>query len=85
MSLSTFKRNFINEYATSPGKWLQNQRLQKAKETWEKGNLKPPEIYLDLGYNNLSNFSFAFKNKFGVNASEIFKQFSSNLKLDLLS
>lgn len=71
MSLSTFKRHFIKEYKTSPGKWLQDKRLQKAKETLEHDNLKPSDIYLDFGYNNLSNFSIAFKNKFGINPSEI--------------
>ncbi|WP_034058141.1 helix-turn-helix domain-containing protein [Lacinutrix jangbogonensis] len=70
MSLSTFKRHFIKEYKVSPGKWLQDKRLQKAKETLEKGNLKPSDIYLDFGYNNLSNFSIAFKNKFGFSPSE---------------
>ncbi|ARN79313.1 AraC family transcriptional regulator [Nonlabens spongiae] len=71
MSLSTFKRHFIKEYKTSPGKWLKDKRLQKVKETLELGNLKPSDIYLDFGYNNLSNFSIAFKNKFGINPSEI--------------
>lgn len=64
MSLSTFKRNFIKEYKTSPGKWLQNKRLQRAKELIKEGR-KPSDIYLDFGYNNLSNFSAAFKHKFG--------------------
>ena len=36
----------------------------------EQDNLKPSDIYLDFGYNNLSNFSIAFKNKFGFNPSE---------------
>ena len=71
MSLSTFKRHFIKEYKVSPGKWLQDKRLKKAKETLEEGDLKPSDIYLDFGYNNLSNFSVAFKNKFGFNPSEI--------------
>jgi len=71
MSLSTFKRHFISEYKVSPGKWLQDQRLQKAKETLEQGELKPSDIYLDFGYNNLSNFSIAFKNKFGFSPSEV--------------
>ena len=70
MSLSTFKRHFINEYKVSPGKWLQNKRLQKAKETLEEGTLTPTDIYLDFGYNNLSNFSIAFKNKFGISPKE---------------
>jgi AraC-like DNA-binding protein len=72
MSLSTFKRHFISEYKESPGKWLQDKRLQKAKETLEKGNLKPSDIYLDFGYNNLSNFSTAFKNKFGYSPKRLF-------------
>lgn len=71
MSLSTFKRHFIKEYKVSPGKWIQNKRLQKAREALERDNLKASDIYLDFGYNNLSNFSIAFKNKFGFNPSEI--------------
>lgn len=72
MSLSTFKRHFISEYNVSPGKWLQDKRLQKAKETLEQGTLKASDIYLDFGYKNLSNFSLAFKNKFGYSPSEIY-------------
>ena len=71
MSLSTFKRHFIEEYKVSPGKWLKDKRLQKAKDLLEQGDLKPSDIYLDFGYNNLSNFSVAFKNKFGFNPSKI--------------
>ena len=71
MSLSTFKRYFIKTYHRSPGKWLQDQRLQKAKETLEEGILKPSDIYLEFGYNNLSNFSIAFKNKFEISPSEV--------------
>ena len=71
MSLSTFKRHFIEEYKVSPGKWLQDKRLQKAKETLEQGSLRPSDIYLDFGYNNLSNFSIAFKNKFGISPRDI--------------
>jgi AraC-like DNA-binding protein len=71
MSLSTFKRHFITEYKVSPGKWLQDKRLQKSKEVLEQGDLKPSDIYLNFGYNNLSNFSIAFKNKFGISPKEV--------------
>ena len=71
MSLSTFKRYFISEYKITPGKWLLDKRLQRAKELLENGNLKPSEVYLNFGYNNLSNFSIAFKTKFGINPSEV--------------
>jgi AraC-like DNA-binding protein len=74
MSLSTFKRYFINEYKVSPGKWLKNKRLQESKKILEEGNLKPSDIYLDFGYNNLSNFSTAFKNKFGFSPKETIKE-----------
>lgn len=70
MSLSTFKRRFIKEYKTSPGRWLHDQRLQKAKDLLKQGQQKPSDIYFDLGYNNLSNFSTAFKNKFGYSPNE---------------
>ena len=71
MSLSTFKRHFTNEYNEPPGKWLQDKRLQKAKELLQGGTLKASDIYLDIGYNNLSNFSAAFKNKFGISPTDI--------------
>ncbi|PCH70580.1 MAG: AraC family transcriptional regulator [Bacteroidales bacterium] len=71
MSLSTFKRNFITEYQVSPGKWLQDKRLQRAKEMLENEDLKASDIYFDFGYSNLSNFSIAFKNKFGISPTDI--------------
>jgi len=73
MSLSTFKRSFIAEYKASPGKWLQDKRLQRAKDVLENENLTASDIYLDFGYSNLSNFSIAFKNKFGISPSDISK------------
>lgn len=70
MSLSTFKRAFVREYNAPPGKWLQNKRLQKAKEMLEEGSARPSDIYFQFGYNNLSNFSAAFKKKFGYPPKE---------------
>lgn len=74
MSLSTFKRHFTSEYKTSPGKWLQERRLETAKKLLEKGELKSSDIYLDFGYNNLSNFSIAFKNKYGFSPKNLKNQ-----------
>ncbi|AFU68615.1 transcriptional regulator, AraC family protein [Psychroflexus torquis ATCC 700755] len=71
MSLSTFKRHFTSEYKEPPGKWLQDKRLHKAKELLEGGDLKASDIYLDIGYNNLSNFSVAFKKKFGISPTDL--------------
>jgi AraC-like DNA-binding protein len=71
MSLSTFKRHFTSEYKEPPGKWLQDKRLQKAKKLLQRGDLTASDIYLDIGYNNLSNFSVAFKKKFGISPTDI--------------
>ena len=70
MSLSKFKRHFISKYKLSPGKWFQEKRLLTAKELLLNGS-KPSSVYTDLGYTNLSNFSQAFKNKFGISPSEV--------------
>jgi AraC-like DNA-binding protein len=70
MSLSTFKRHFANEYQENPGKWFQQKRLNQAKKLLDKGEKKPSEIFAAFGYNNLSNFSTAFKNEFGYSPKE---------------
>ena len=71
MSLSTFKRHFKEEFQASPGKWLLDKRLEKAKILMEQRDVKASDVYLEIGYNNLSNFSTAFKNKFGISPKEL--------------
>lgn len=66
MSLSTFKRHFKSEYQVNPGKWFQQKRLIHARSRILEENKKPSEIFKDYGYENLSNFSNAFKSEFGV-------------------
>lgn len=65
MSASTFKRKFISIYQESPGKWFQQKRLNKARELLLNNKATPSEIYMEFGYDSLSNFSTAFKNEFG--------------------
>ena len=71
MSLSTFKRNFVKEYGCPPGKWLQNMRLNLAKDLMQKQGRKASEFYFELGYSTLSNFSTAFKKKFGYSPKDV--------------
>jgi AraC-like DNA-binding protein len=70
-SLSTFKRQFKQLYKESPGKWLRNKRLDHAKFLLHSGQEPLAEVYWKLGYTSLSNFSSAFKTKFGVSPSKI--------------
>lgn len=68
-SLSTFKRDFMKIFNTTPEKWLQKRKLEMAYFLISQKNRKPSEVYLEVGFENLSHFSRAFKKEFGVNAS----------------
>lgn len=64
-SLTTFKRDFKKAFNTTPQKWLTQKRLELAHyELAEKGR-KPVEICYEIGFENLSHFSYAFKKHFG--------------------
>ena len=73
MSLSTFKRKFTQLYQEFPGKWFQLKRLNKAKKILLNNEATPSEIYMDYGYDSLSNFSTAFKNQFGYSPKNMMK------------
>jgi len=64
-SLATFKRDFEKIFHLSPSRWLLQKRLQEAYYQIKEKGKKPTDIYLDLGFEDLSHFSFAFKNAFG--------------------
>jgi AraC-like DNA-binding protein len=66
MTLSTFKRHFANLYGTSPRKWFQEKRMQKAAEMLKNSKLDLSEIHLELGYENLSGFIQSFKQIYGT-------------------
>jgi AraC-like DNA-binding protein len=70
-SLSGFKRDFQESFNTSPKKWLKEKRLQEAYYLIKHKNKKPTDIYLDLGFENLSHFYYSFKEKYGLTTSEI--------------
>jgi AraC-like DNA-binding protein len=70
-SLSTFKRDFIKIFETTPEKWLQQKRLEQAHFLISKQKQRPSEVYLEVGFENLSHFSFSFKKLFGITPSEL--------------
>jgi AraC-like DNA-binding protein len=70
-SLSAFKRDFKEIFNETPNRWLIRKRLQEAHFLIDKKNKKPSEIYLDLGFEDLSHFSYAFKKQFGLTPTEL--------------
>jgi AraC-like DNA-binding protein len=65
-SLASFKRDFDKVFQTSPGQWLQQKRLSEAYYLIREKGRKPSEVYLDVGFENLSHFSYTFKKSFGI-------------------
>ncbi len=76
-SLSAFKRDFKYIFNDSPSHWLVQRRLQEAYFLLEEKNKRPSEIYVELGFEDLSHFSFAFKKQFGQTPGELTRQKSS--------
>jgi len=70
-SLSSFKRDFAEIFKLSPGNWLKDKRLSEAYYLIKKKSQKPRDIYLDLGFENLSHFYTSFKQKYGHTPAEI--------------
>lgn len=70
-SLATFKRDFAKIFELSPNKWLQKKRLEEARYLIKEKGRKPSEVYLEVGFEDLSHFSFAFKKNFGIAPSYI--------------
>jgi AraC family transcriptional regulator, exoenzyme S synthesis regulatory protein ExsA len=64
-SLSSFKRDFRKHYGRSPGKWLLERRLVHSVSLLQTTRLSITEIMLECGFEDLSHFSKAFKEKFG--------------------
>lgn len=70
-SLSTFNRDFKKSFNTTPQKWLTNRRLELAYYHLMEKKKKPTEIYLEVGFEDLSHFSFSFKKKYGISPNQI--------------
>lgn len=70
-SLSTFNRDFKKLFHTTPQKWLTEKRLELAYYQLTEKKKKPTEIYLEVGFEDLSHFSFIFKKKYGISPNQL--------------
>ena len=69
-SLAAFKRDFKKLSDLSPQKWLMVKRLNVAQDKLLYENKKVSEVYLEVGFKNLSHFSTAYKRQFGHSPSQ---------------
>ncbi|CAM3438988.1 helix-turn-helix domain-containing protein [Sphingobacterium prati] len=70
-SLTTFKRDFKKAFTMTPQRWLTHKRLELAYYQLTEKKKKPLEVCYEVGFENLSHFSFAFKKQFGLAPSRL--------------
>ncbi|GAO44021.1 putative AraC family transcriptional regulator [Flavihumibacter petaseus NBRC 106054] len=70
-SLTTFKRDFKKVFSSTPQRWLTRKRLELAHYQFAEKKMKPIDVCYEVGFENLSHFSFAFKKHFGYAPSEL--------------
>lgn len=72
-SLTTFKRDFKKAFSTTPQRWLTKKRLELAYYQLTEKKKKPVDVCYEVGFENLSHFSFAFKKQFGYAPTDFLK------------
>ena len=75
-SLSTFKKEFADEFGEPPKKWITQKRLERAYILLKNTGNSVSEVCYDVGFASLSNFIALFKERY----SETPKQFQQKLK-----
>ena len=73
-SLTTFKRDFSKAFNTTPQRWLTEKRLELAYYQFVEKKKKPIDVYFEVGFENLSHFSHAFKKQYGYSPSVLIEQ-----------
>jgi len=75
-SLTSFKKEFNDIFHITPNRWLIKRRLQEAKRMIEQMGVKPIDVYMQVGFKNLSHFSTAFKKEYGYPPSRLLEMVS---------
>jgi AraC-like DNA-binding protein len=73
-SLTTFKRDFRKAFNTTPQRWLTQKRLELAHYQFLERKRKPMDVCFEVGFENLSHFSYAFKKQYGYSPRELAKR-----------
>lgn len=70
-SISTFKRDFQKAFNQPPAQWLRKQRLSEAYNRLQHSTIPVSEIGFELGFDDASNFSKAFKQEYGITPNSV--------------
>ncbi len=69
-SESTFRRDFKQYFNGTPQQWLREQRLDKALRLLQHQEMSVTDLAYEVGYENISYFIRAFKNKVGLSPKQ---------------
>ena len=70
LSLSSFKRSFKKEYNNSPTNYINNRRIEKAKEFLTFTEMSIGDIAFEVGFQDSLYFTRLFKSKTGIPPSK---------------
>lgn len=70
-SLASFKRDFQQQYQTSPRRWINEQRLSYAHTLLETTTQQVAEIAVTCGFESTSHFIRIFKQRYGVTPNHV--------------
>src|SRR5258705_6931282 len=65
-SLATFKRDFKQASNVPPHTWLLQKRLEEAHRLLSQNGLTVSEVYQEVGFIDITHFSYAFKKAYGI-------------------
>lgn len=74
LSLSSFKRHFISLYKTTPGHWLQEQKLNHGYQLLVSTTKPINDISFESGFENSTHFTHLFKKRFGLSPLQYRKE-----------
>jgi AraC-like DNA-binding protein len=80
-SLASFKREFILQYQTTPGKWLTSKRLEYAVHLLQTSKKSITEITDECGFENGTHFSRIFKQTYQLSPLQYRKKMNSRESL----
>ena len=64
-SMSTFRRDFKSFFQVTPQQWLMDKRMERALSLMEQQERSVTDLAYEVGYENISYFIKAFKEKYG--------------------
>jgi transcriptional regulator GlxA family with amidase domain len=73
MSPRTLSRRLWDEFQTSPGKWMREKRIARARSLLEETNHSVSEVCSRVGYRDVTSFSRLFSRTTGMTPAEFRK------------